>query len=190
MNKQLQKTNNKKLARPLKVLVPLIKADIAEMKKAADDATMPYQVKIGEELSEAKSQMSWGQWGPWLQRNFHLSQSTANSWVRAASKFSARGEFTGTLAEAYGDNREPSHRPPWNRPVANLVDRARKQTQMWRDKRVSEEKERELERHLAFRLIDIGYKILSVELHPDKRGGSDEAMARLNAVRARLKQAA
>jgi hypothetical protein len=39
-------------------------------------------------------------------------------------------------------------------------------------------------------MIDIGYKILSAKLHPDKAGGSHEAMTRLNAVRMRLKQAA
>jgi hypothetical protein len=41
-------------------------------------------------------------------------------------------------------------------------------------------------RKLALRLIDIGFKILDKELHPDK-GGSRNAMARLNRVRDRLK---
>jgi hypothetical protein len=35
---------------------------------------------------------------------------------------------------------------------------------------------------LALQLIDIGYKVLSVKLHPDK-GGSHDAMRRLNKVR-------
>jgi hypothetical protein len=48
------------------------------------------------------------------------------------------------------------------------------------------EQERELQRKLALQLIDIGYKALASKLHPDK-GGSREAMSRLNAVRERLK---
>ncbi len=42
------------------------------------------------------------------------------------------------------------------------------------------------ERELALRLIEIGYKILAKELHPDKGRGA--AMARLNRVRKRLQQ--
>lgn len=42
---------------------------------------------------------------------------------------------------------------------------------------------------LGLRLIDIGYKTLAKELHPDM-GGSQDAMARLNRVRERLKAGA
>jgi hypothetical protein len=42
------------------------------------------------------------------------------------------------------------------------------------------------EHELALRLIEIGYKMLAKELHPDK--GRDAAMARLNRVRKRLQQ--
>jgi hypothetical protein len=42
---------------------------------------------------------------------------------------------------------------------------------------------------LAMQLIDIGYKALATKLHPDK-GGSGDAMSRLNEVRDRLKQRA
>jgi hypothetical protein len=47
--------------------------------------------------------------------------------------------------------------------------------------------EYELKLKLATQLIDIGYKALASKLHPDK-GGSPEAMARLNEVRSELKQ--
>jgi len=188
MNKQLQKRNSKALARPLKVLVPLIKGDIAEMKKAADEATVPYQIKIGEELLEAKSQLSALEWGPWLTRNFHLSSASARQWMRAASNASA-GSAGRTLSEMWGDHR-PHHQRSWKDPVDDFVRRAKGHTRVLLERSLSEEKERELERKLAMRLIDIGYKILSVELHPDKNGGSHEAMQRLNSVRARLKEAA
>jgi DnaJ-class molecular chaperone len=42
---------------------------------------------------------------------------------------------------------------------------------------------------LAMQLIDIGYKALATKFHPDK-GGSRDAMSRLNEVRDRLKQRA
>jgi hypothetical protein len=50
--------------------------------------------------------------------------------------------------------------------------------------------ERALRRELALKLIDVGYKALATKLHPDKnRGGSNEAMVRLNEVRKILKAA-
>jgi hypothetical protein len=47
--------------------------------------------------------------------------------------------------------------------------------------------EHEAQRNVARRLIDIGYKELAPQLHPDKAGGSHDAMARLNRVRDKLK---
>ena len=46
-----------------------------------------------------------------------------------------------------------------------------------------------LHRELAEELVDIGYRALATKLHPD-RGGSKDAMARLNRVRDELKQIA
>ena len=53
----------------------------------------------------------------------------------------------------------------------------------------SREDETKLHRDLADELIDIGYKALATKLHPD-RGGSRDAMARLNIVRDELKDIA
>jgi hypothetical protein len=107
-----------------------------------------------------------------------------------AARAHADGVEYETVSQAKGDLREGRHDPQWHRPVKELVDRARKQAEMFAQRRLSEERERTAERRLALRLIDIGYKVLSVELHPDKRGGSHEAMQRLNAVRSRLREAA
>jgi hypothetical protein len=46
-----------------------------------------------------------------------------------------------------------------------------------------------LHRELAEELIDIGYRALATRLHPD-RGGSKDAMVRLNLVRGELKSIA
>jgi hypothetical protein len=48
------------------------------------------------------------------------------------------------------------------------------------------QQERDAQRELSLRMIDLGYKALAKELHPDK-GGSSEAMARLNRARAHTK---
>ena len=50
-------------------------------------------------------------------------------------------------------------------------------------------KENKVIRELAIQLIDIGYKVLATKLHPDK-GGSSEAMHRLNEIRRGLKKCA
>jgi hypothetical protein len=55
-----------------------------------------------------------------------------------------------------------------------------------RQSRVDEIK---LHRDLALELIDIGYKALATRLHPD-RGGSKDAMSRLNRVRDELNEVA
>ena len=47
--------------------------------------------------------------------------------------------------------------------------------------------ERKAQRTLALQVIDAGYKALAQHLHPD-RGGSPNAMRRLNGVRPDLKQ--
>jgi hypothetical protein len=55
--------------------------------------------------------------------------------------------------------------------------------------RQSRDDEVKLHRDLAEELIDIGYRALATRLHPD-RGGSKDAMARLNRVRDELKATA
>ena len=55
------------------------------------------------------------------------------------------------------------------------------------DEHLTRQQERDAEKKLALRLIDIGFKVLVKELHPD-RGGSKDAMSRLSRVRARLKE--
>jgi hypothetical protein len=62
-----------------------------------------------------------------------------------------------------------------------------------RDEFVQERQARDdevkLHRDLAEELIDLGYRALATKLHPD-RGGTKDAMARLNRVRDELKQIA
>jgi hypothetical protein len=49
--------------------------------------------------------------------------------------------------------------------------------------------EQGLIRDLATKIISAGYRVLSVKMHPDKNGGSDDAQRRLNAARKLLEAA-
>lgn len=185
--------NGEQLARPLKVLVPLIKDDLRQADEAANQAGMPYYISAGEKLLEAKATNDKDvrpmNWVTWLNTNFHLSQTTAYRYMAAAKK-TARGKVTfTTVSEAYEPRRHPGHRPDWIPPVHDVLKQVRTAALNLRQRDISLTKERDLERRLALKLIDIGYKVLSVELHPDK-GGSHDAMSRLNRVRSRLKSAA
>jgi hypothetical protein len=69
---------------------------------------------------------------------------------------------------------------PWHDPVKEAIGRVNIET--LKQDALARQEERKLQRKLALSLIDIGYKALATKLHPDK-GGSREAMVRLNAVR-------
>jgi hypothetical protein len=88
-----------------------------------------------------------------------------------------------TLSEATGDHRV-HHQTPWYEPIKEQIERV--DIEALRQENLKREEERRLQQRLALQLIDVGYKALATKLHPDK-GGSREAMSRLNAVRDRLK---
>jgi hypothetical protein len=177
----------RRLARPLKKLVPLIKEDLQHGDQAAKQAGMPYYIAAGEKLIEAKAQLGAMSWGTWLTRNFHLSQETARRYMRAARETGDVARFE-SLAEMQADTRT-TVRSHWTGPVRDVLKDIRTASLNLRQRDLSLAQERKLEHTLALQLIDIGYKVLSVKLHPDK-GGSHDAMQRLNKVRTRLKQAA
>lgn len=183
----------KALVRPLRVLVPLIQEDLAHGQEAAKKAGMPYYQAAGEKLIEAKSQMKHGEFVPWVQRNFSIKAGQAQRYMALAehsTKSVARGVFqslrefereTGRSApDAYG-------KASWHEPVKQIIGRVDTETLNLKHDELKRQEERDAQRKLALQLIDIGYKVLARTLHPDK-GGSREAMSRLNAVRDRLKQ--
>jgi hypothetical protein len=190
--KTLAKVTEKKIARPLGVLIPLIRSDIKEMKvaekKAAETATVPFKISIGEKLIEAKSQLEHREWRHWLEHNFTLSHSSANKFIQMASVDKSKSYRDTNLSQSEFIRRHisPSHgrSAGWIPEMRERLDRINVEKLA---KPVSDEKlEEELERKLALDLIDIGYRTLSIKLHPDK-GGSREAMTRLNTVRDNLK---
>jgi hypothetical protein len=119
-----------------------------------------------------------------------LSQRQARRYMQVASEASEvengrRQPFQSrTLTEALGDVRtwpDRSFRSVASQTITMNVERLNEERQ-------SREHEAKLMKQLAHQLVDIGYRVLAARLHPDK-GGSHEAMARLNNVRRRLKEA-
>ncbi len=65
----------KAIARPLSVLAPLIKKDLAEAKEAAERAAQPYHEAIAAKMIEARSQVTYAEFISWSHRNFDLKES-------------------------------------------------------------------------------------------------------------------
>ena len=174
-----------KIARPLKVLVPLIKDEL----ESGDRAGLEHYRKAGEMLIEAKEQMPYGNWGRWLSKNFTLSQTTAKRYMRLASlrphavEVDDSGPVTRDYTKIIGERapRQQVH-GVWERvtKAARELD-----ADLFAQERQTRDDEVRLRRELAKELIDLGFKALATRLHPD-RGGSKDAMVRLNEIRAQL----
>ena len=175
------------IARPLKVLIPLIQQDL----ERGDRAGMDYYAAAGDKLLEAKPQVSHGHWGAWLSKNFELSDRVARRYMRFARLRSEHDEngrgaaiLPPSLREMEGDTaRARKHRAseqPFRDVLRDLDIDVYAQDKQTRDDEVR------LHRDMALELIDLGYKAMASRLHPD-RGGSKDAMARLNRIRLELK---
>lgn len=192
---ELAMHEEKQVARPLRVLVPLIKENL----RLGELAGMPYYREAGRLLLEAKGQLAYGAFAPWVLRNFNVKSTQARTYMSlavatqdtqnsAATEFDSLKDFRRRhlghdVPTSGGGLRQPS----WRESVNENIERARREAERLRQEDLTRRQERAAENALALRLIDIGFKILSKELHPDK-GGSRDAMARLNRVRDRLKQ--
>ena len=176
------------VARPLPVLVPLIQRELEE----GYSAGVEHYRAAGEMLVEANSQLKRGEFEPWIKRNFKnadgksLSVSTARNYMGLARELEKNTTAVfSSIRAALGNQGYDG--PAWKEPVRETLQRVN--FEALRSERESKEKETRLIRQLALQLIDIGYKVLATKLHPDKTGGSVEAMARLNRVRKLLKDA-
>ena len=170
------------IARPLNVLVPMIREEL----QAGNDAGLEHYRRAGEMLLEAKEQVKHGEWGRWIDKNFHLSFKTAQRYMlltETLEKRRARPEST--LSSLVEPSRESHHRPTWHTPVQQITNRVNVEALASEER--ARKQEQQLIRQLGTQLIDIGYKVLATKLHPDK-GGSTEAMGRLNRVRELLRR--
>jgi hypothetical protein len=171
------------VARPLKVLVPLIKQEL----ERGDAAGVEHYRRAGEMLIEAREQVARGEWTAWLEKNFELSHGTAKRWMKLAVVSADRRRSVRSIQEVVEPNRPNRIVPPaYHEPVQRVTERVDVDRLM--QERQDRQKEERLIHDLALQLIDIGYKVLVTKLHPDK-GGSQESMQRLNRVRELLRAA-
>jgi hypothetical protein len=186
----------------LNVLVPLIKDDLQQEHEAAVQASMPYRIAAGAKMIEARdgSNLKPGELYEWTKLNFNLGKDSASLYIKLAEStgygvqraipvskpFTSLDDFK---RRGLGRDVPSSGRVAreWTAPVDDIAERARREAHRLREAELTRAQERDAERKLALRLIDIGFKVLASELHPDK-GGSRDAMSRLNRVRDRLKQ--
>lgn len=174
------------IARPLKVLVPLIQQELV----TANEAGLEHYRRAGEMLVEAKEQVTYGSWGRWLSKNFELSQEQARRYMRLTripEPYSDPSSVARdrSLTDALGEKRHKTHST-----LKNLFKEAeRVDVTRLADERQKREDEIKLHREIAMQLIDLGYRAMATRLHPD-RGGSKDAMARLSHVRDELKSIA
>jgi hypothetical protein len=89
-----QQAETQSIARPLKVLVPLIKKDIELMEMTKDETLSPYYQSIGEKLIEAKENLTWGSWAEWLKHNFEFNQKTAENYMNYANELKIETEVS------------------------------------------------------------------------------------------------
>jgi len=194
----ITKTAEAKIARPLTVLAGLIVKDIQMAKEAEQSAGLPYYKAAGEKLMEAKSQLSHGEFEAWVKRNFQINNSTAWRWMKVAEGSQngnparmqdlSQADFIRQTTGNDNYNRRPT-KQTWHDPVKQIVKQIdTSYLERQRQKQLDDAKEYKLERDLALKIIDIGYKTLATKLHPDK-GGSTEAMQRLQRAVKRLKGA-
>lgn len=183
----VQTTEGRKIGRPLKVLIPMIQSELQQ----GNDAGQEHYRRAGQMLIEAKDQVAYGQWGRWLTKNFDLSDSTARIYMRWAREHNQIG--TQGTEVPYQSLNEMKGTTERRREDRQSKDFRRVLRDVARDDFIQERQARDDEikvhRDLAAELIDLGYRALATKLHPD-RGGTKDAMARLNRVRDELKQLA
>lgn len=176
------------IARPLKVLIPLIQSELQQ----GNDAGREHYRRAGEMLIEAKDQVSHGTWSMWLSKNFEMHATTARTYMRWA-RMHNENERQPLVLNSLNEMRGDTERRREERQSKQQQDFRRVLRDVARDdfiqERQARDQEVDLHRELAQDLIDAGYRALATKLHPD-RGGSKDAMARLNRVRDELKQIA
>jgi hypothetical protein len=185
--------------RPLRVIEREIKELFDRADQAADDAAQPFYRKIAPLLIEAKEGYFAGETAKffdWAQRKFGKSHDSIRTYIalgtsKRSSSFKNLEEFTYTPKKQGGLGKTPYDsriRRDWTVPVDEVAERARREAfRLAQEESLTRAQEREAERRLAHRLIDIGYKVLAKELHPDKMRGDKDAFQRLARVRDKLK---
>ena len=201
MTTELFKNSDKQVARPLREISAEIKRVFKEGKAAAEEVWRPHEERIGLLLIEAKTHFPDGKGFPdWFEaQDFGFSYSTGKRWRQFATSLQDVPDFV--RDKIFSPTEKPLR-------VSHIVDRhgyvnpsnvraaemarihreATANAERFMAKRRDLAKEIALIKAIALKIIDAGYKVLATKMHPDK-GGSHDAQRRLNAARAKLKQA-
>lgn len=93
-----------------------LESELADkIEKLADrlHAAVLLALSAGDDLIEAKSRLSHGEWGPWLRDHFPLSERTAQDWMRLArNPQRLRISEAGSMREALAMLAPPREEPP------------------------------------------------------------------------------
>lgn len=83
----------------------IIAAEINIIKRQVQEAVIYGTIKIGEKLCEAKSLVSQGEWGKWLEENVEYSQSTAENMMKLYREYGGNQQSlfdTWTNSQTFG----------------------------------------------------------------------------------------
>lgn len=179
-------TPGDRIARPAKVLIPLIQTALQH----ADEAGGEYYREAGVLLREARSQFDGEAWARMVRREFDISAKHAELYMRWAKyqQDVEDGVIQGPVAKSISELAGKTSRDRKRRKAERKFRKGLRDLdpELFGQEEQTEAREIELHRDLAVQLIDIGFKALATRLHPD-RGGSTDAMGRLNRVREQLK---
>lgn len=187
-------------ARPLSKLAPMIRNEL----KSGFQAGERHWKKAGRLLNEAREHFTnkgfpktgkGPTWYEWVDANFQhpwtgekLGRDTVKRWM-LATKNTVRAR-TGSL-RSVTDKRSPKHdgykpKLDWEKQVRQVQQKINPDqlAKQWED----EKKEAKERAALARKIVDAGYRALAVMVHPDKPGGSKEAMAKLAKTRKWLEE--
>jgi hypothetical protein len=192
-------TDHRSVVRPLRVIEAELIEEFKMADNAAADAARPYYERAAPLLAEAKEghfHNDTAGFYAWAQKKFGKSKDTIRTWTQLGSstrskQFKNLEHFRTTPKEHGGlgvNYKATALRREWTAPVDAIAERAQREAfRLAQEDALTRAEERVANRKLAHRLIDIGYKVLAKELHPDKLHGDRTAMQRLNAVRDMLK---
>ncbi len=182
-----QQTETQTVARPLKVLLPLIKENLRKAKEVADSAASPYYLSVGEALLEVrKDPKNKGQWERLVKGYLGINPATAWRYMDYAEQINNLAIGQDSTFYQY---RKLKRNPPQNKThfaysqsengATNAQSENGATTAHSEQLEVKEQETKDLHA-LVKKAFDIGYKQMARSIHPDKKGGSNEAMRKLN----------
>jgi hypothetical protein len=183
-------TEGRKVARPLKALIPLIQSELQQGNSAGHE----HYMRAGQMLIEAKDQIAYGAWNRWLTKNFDLSKTTANVYMRWAREnehldggavevpYRSIRDMTG-----HTERRREQNQSTQNKRFKDVLRDVMQDRDAFAQERQRHAEEIEAYRELAEKYCNTAFYALAAKLHPD-HGGSKNAMAMLNRIHEDMKQ--